>query len=273
MGVVCSCPRAVDTVQLKSQSPILVKNTASFISMHPLADVTATKKELSAYVEANRSCMNKSVLALFVHAMDDPADGLSSFKLKFCGMKPEDWSHFSTLLFYGHEALKLNLWKLKLGTRGFESICGYVDMLKGLKVLVLCDLALVNYNFNRLIPGIRKLTELETLNLSVNEINARQTEQLAGILPGLPQLKKLILDENNLEDEGCSALYPRLHLMRHLELLSLRFNSVTPAGYFQFTDLLRVKDGLRILVDGLKIPDIKETEKSKSFAASEDPME
>jgi hypothetical protein len=250
MGVICSCPKAPEKLN-RNFTQQHASTFTNFISIEPQFQVEAAQQELSSYLQKHRAEMTPQVINLFFAAAANPQKGLSSLVLE--RVRPEDWVHLSSLFAYGDCVESFVLTATRLDVAGFNTLCGYLEVLGGLIELRLVDMGLGHYDFHKLATACKKLKRVEKLDLSKNELNPGHIRSLAPTIPKLSSLRELNLDDNCIEDEGCDLLRPRLYPLRGLRLVSLRFNSITPAGYMQFQDLLQTKENLRIVVDGLKI--------------------
>ena len=254
MGSPCSCSRHSDRIQLITNDAVVAKcaspSSAALDSCPPLETVS---RQLSTYLQENKTYMNKKLTQLFTYTIENPTEALSSLQLKLCQMKDSDWTHFSMLVTYGKAARQLMIWKTNLSQQGFEFVCSYLGILTKITTLTLEDTGLGKQCIPKLATGLKRLPNLTALNLGVNDLSADSLQQLSTAFPSLPNLTQCTLDENKLGDKGCEILQKGVDLLPKLTLLSVRYNGVTDQGARLLVWAVEKRKELRIFADGNEI--------------------
>lgn len=254
MGVVCSCQKRHDPLQVQSLSAVKVRPQSLLLTtVDQGISLEATRLELEAYFTANKAALCRPLLRVYEAAVTAPDKGLESVKLKQWKMKDEDWKHFSRLCNFHWLIKRLLIWKMSLSTRGFKSLCGCFERLTALKALILGDLGLGHHSIELFTGSLGKLLNLEHLVLTHNDLLAEHMTSLLPVLTSLPELKELSLDDNRIGDTGCVILSQSLRDMSKLQLLSVRNNCITPAGCTELLKIAGMRTELKVLLDGNEI--------------------
>lgn len=201
-------------------------------------------------MEENKTYMNKAVLRMFQVAIEAPEQGLATIKLKVCRMREIDWTHFSHLLSCSRLISKLFFWKLSITAKGFEQMCSYLPSLISLKHLAIGDIGLGYHCVPTLAAALQSLSSLNHLSLTVNCLRSEHMEILVEGIVSLPVLTECNFDENEIGDEGCVSLKRCIIEMNSLQLLSVRYNSITYRGCFQLIKASKKRPLLRIFLEG-----------------------
>lgn len=266
MGTSCTCTRQQDRFQVITNEAVVKKQSLRLASVNDLVLNTSTvSRELTSYLEENQAYMNRKLISLFQAAIEKPAEALSSIQLKLCPMKEGDWAHFSTLVLHGKAALQFMVWKTKLTQSGFEFICSYLPMFSRLTMLTLEDIGLGHQKFSLFVEGLKHVETLIVLNLAVNDLTSNHLEELIPAFGNLENLTQINLDENRLCDQGCTLLHSNIGSLPKLNMLGVRYNSISTQGTGSLLAIVAMRKGLKIFADGNEI-EVTDLERLKSAA-------
>ena len=265
MGAACTCSRQPDRFQIITNEAVVAKQSFRLSSLHDSALNSApVSQELAAYLEENKTYMNKKITQLFLSAIQQPASSLSSIQLKLCSMKDSDWVHFSTLITHCKDAASLFMvWKTQVSPPGFDFLCSYFSLFTHLNTLILEDIDLAHQKFALFVESLKRLDTLTVLSLAVNRLTSEHLELLFPAFAVLEKITNLSLDENLLGDQGCELIRDHLEVMQSLNTLGLRYNGVNAQGACCLLSLVQVRHGVKIYADGNEI-DVRDLERLKS---------
>lgn len=254
MGVVCSCTKGHDPLQVQSLSAIKVRPQSQLLTtLDPVVSLESIKQELSSYLSVHRASLCKPLLRVYEAAVNAPEKGLESFKLKQWKMKEEDWRHVRKLCDFYWLIGRVMVWKTTLSTNGFKALCGCLERLKALKALSLGDLGLGHHRVELLALAVGKLSNLQHLVLTLNDLLPEHMTALVPVLAVLPDLQELVLDENRIGDAGCSSLSNGVVRMERLTLLSVRNNCITHLGCVELLRVAGQRPSLKVFLEGNEI--------------------
>ncbi len=111
-----------------------------------------------------------------------------------------------------------------------QHINHFLPLFKNLEILKLRNNKLGTKEIQTLIPVLRDLTRLQTLDLGLNNIEAAGAQALAPALHALPELRTLDLSYNIIGVAGVRALATALRVLPHLRTLNLSYNYIRAAG-------------------------------------------
>jgi hypothetical protein len=254
MGVVCSCTKPHDPLQVQGFSAIKIRPQSQLLTtLDPVISPESIKQDLNTYLTANKATICKPLLKLYESAVIAPDKGLESVKIKQWRMRDDDWKHLGRLCDFYWLIAKLMVWKITLSTNGFKALCGCLERLKALKALSLCDLGLGNHNLEILSQTFGKLFNLQHLVLKLNDLLPEQMAILVPALASLPDLQELVLDDNRIGDMGCAALSNGVKAMERLTLLSVRNNAITHVGCAELMRVAGQRPSLKVFLEGNEI--------------------
>ena len=144
---------------------------------------------------------------------------LKKISLSSNHMKPDDIWKFSSLI--RSDLLELNL-DFNIVDHSVWSLCSLGEKIKHLKVLSLANTNMC-HNVDGLAFLLSLVRELEDLNLSCNNLLAKDFQQLQTTLSKLSQLKTLNLSMNAIGSDGMKAfahIFKEFPLLEHLDMNS-----------------------------------------------------
>jgi len=254
MGVVCSCTKGHDPLQVQSLSAIKVRPQSQLLTtLDPVLSLESIKQEVSSYLTVHKATLCKQLLRVYEAAANAPEKGLESVKLKQWKAKEEDWRHLRKLCDFYWLVGRVMVWKTTLSTNGFKALCGCLERLKALRALSLGDLGLGHHSVGVLALAVGKLSNLQHFVLTLNDLLPEHMNELVPALAALPDLQELVLDENRIGDAGCSALSNGVKDMERLTLLSVRNNCITHIGCAQLLRVAGQRPSLKVFLEGNEI--------------------
>ncbi|XP_052023105.1 protein NLRC5 [Apodemus sylvaticus] len=151
---------------------------------------------------------------------------LKSFRLTFSQVSTESLAHLASGLRHCHHLEELEFSNNSVCEEHTELLTGALQGTCRLKRLHLSHLPLEASSLASLIQGLCRLTLLQDLCLSHNQIGDVGTQHLAAILPRLPELRKLDLSGNRIGPAGGVRLVKTLTYFEHLEEIILGNNAL-----------------------------------------------
>lgn len=91
-----------------------------------------------------------------------------------------------------------------------------------------------------IVEALKKTKKLVTLDLSKNNISAKDAIALASILKNMTTMKTLDIGHNNLGDKGAANIAGALQYMRSLSTLNIAFNNIGSSGITAISEAIEL---------------------------------
>lgn len=250
----CSCGRRKDPIQLAAFEAIVAKPLREGSTIDTPDSSSQVSRELSSYLNSQRSSMPKKLAKLFEYHIDHPS--ASHLQLKFCSMRDSDWKHFTVLFTLCQFVKQLVVWKTSLSSLGFKTLCKALNTLQQLEEVTLEDIGLGHHRLTELAREMKTLNCIRVVSLAVNDLGPEQVEILAPALSQIGSLEEVNLDDNILGDRGCETICKAFKHSR-LTFLSVRHNSISHVGFQQLITLGLQHSTLKVFAEGNEIGELE----------------